>query len=434
MSYYSKLYNLVLLPSVVIASPVWLPVLLSKKKHRVNFWQRLGFLTKEQKARLPKKPRIWFHAVSVGEFNLTLTLLNVLRPLLKDKYSFVVSVTTATGYEIAQKKLPPEDGLIYFPAEFYFSMEHVIKVVNPVAAVIMETEIWPNFIWGLAKRRIPVLLANGRLSDNSFHGYGRIKLFVRDVLRNIDRCMMQTPGDARRLLRLGARAETVSCDGNIKFDSVAAYEPAPRDKDLIDELGLPENYEVLLGAALEKSGREDGMMLDVFSLVRREHKELALIMVPRHPERGDAMAEAVKARGFIPRRRSLKERFTDPSKEVYIVDTIGELKRFYTLCSIAYVGKSMFSPGGGQNMLEPVALGRPTLYGPHTRNFRGIADVLAQRGGSEIAQDAWQLKEKISEILSDHKRAFDLVQRGQAYIRTQQGVTARIADEIVNML
>ncbi|MBR4821222.1 3-deoxy-D-manno-octulosonic acid transferase, partial [bacterium] len=96
------------------------------------------------------------------------------------------------------------------------------------------------------------------------------------------------------------------------------------------------------------------------------------------------------------------EKFTDPQKEVFIVDTIGELKRFYTLSSIAYVGKSMFSPGGGQNMLEPVALGRPTLYGPHTRNFRGIADVLAQRGGSEIAQDAWQLKEKVCEILSDH--------------------------------
>ncbi|MBR5902476.1 hypothetical protein IKZ40_09095 [bacterium] len=434
MSFYSKLYNLVLLPTVVVASPVWLPVLLSKKKHRVNFWQRLGFLERAQKERLPKKPRIWFHAVSVGEFNLTLTLINVLRPMLQDKYSFVVSVTTATGYEVAMKKLPPEDGLIYFPAEFYFSMEHVIKVVDPVAAVIMETEIWPNFIWGLKKRGIPILLANGRLSDNSFHGYGRIKLFVKDVLRNIDRCMMQTPGDARRLLRLGARADTVSCDGNIKFDSVAASRPAEKDPDLIGELKMPGEGEIFLAAALEKSGREDEMIMDVFALVRRERPGCGLVMVPRHPERGPAMAELIKSRGFVPRMRSKKETFEDPKKEIYIVDTVGELKRFYTLCDIAYVGKSMFPPGGGQNMLEPVALGRPTLYGPHTKNFRGIADVLAQKRGAEIVQDAWQLKERVCELLKDKESAAGMVGRGQEYIRAQQGVTARIADEIVKML
>ena len=176
------------------------------------------------------------------------------------------------------------------------------------------------------------------------------------------------------------------------------------------------------------------MIMDVFALVRRERPGCGLVMVPRHPERGQAMAELVKSRGFVPKRRSLKETFNDPNREVYIVDTVGELKRFYTLCDVAYVGKSMFPPGGGQNMLEPVALGRPTLYGPHTKNFRGIADVLDKKRGAEIVQDAWQLKDRVCELLKDKESAANMVNRGQEYIREQQGVTARIADEIVKML
>ena len=430
---YSKVYHWIGLPLAALTAPVWLTALLAKKKHRVNFWQRLGFLTAEEKARLPKEPRIWLHAVSVGEFNLTLTLLKVLRPKLPN-YGFVVSVTTATGYAVAKEKLPPDVGLIYFPMEFYPCMRHVISVVKPVAAVVMETEIWPSFIYGLRDRNVPVLLANGRLSDKSFRGYGKAKPFVRDVLRIFNRCMMQTPGDARRILRLGARAESVSADGNIKFDSVPANGAAPVDEALRAELSLPEGSEIFLGAALEKSGREDEMLLDVFALVRREYPACGLIMVPRHPERGDKMAELIRARGFEPRRRSLKESFDNPKKQIYLVDTVGELKRFYTLSTIVYVGKSMYPPGGGQNMLESVALGRPTLYGPYTRNFRGIADVLAQRGGAEVVKDAWQLKERVAELLRDKKAAASLVERGQAYIKTQQGVTEKIADEIVKML
>lgn len=433
MSIYSKAYNYLGLPLAVLASPLWLPFLLAKKKHRENFWQRLGFLTEAQKARLPEKPRIWIHAVSVGEFNLTLTLLKTLMPLVPD-FGFVVSVTTITGYEVAEKKLPPEVGLIYFPMEFYPCMNHVLNVVRPAAAVVMETEIWPSFIYGLKSRDVPVLLANGRLSDKSFQGYGKVRPFVRDVLGCLRRCMMQTPGDAKRILKLGARAESVSCDGNIKFDSVAAEGSAPRDEALAEELGLPAGHDLLLGAALEKSGREDGMMLDVFALVRRERPGCGLVLVPRHPERGAEIAALVRERGYEPRRRSLKERFDDPERQVFIVDTVGELKRFYTLSAAVYVGKSMYAPGGGQNMLEPVALGRPTLYGRYTRNFKGIADVLAQKGGAEVVKDPWQLKERICELLEDRAVAQRMVERGQAYIRTQQGVTRRIADEIVKML
>ena len=175
-------------------------------------------------------------------------------------------------------------------------------------------------------------------------------------------------------------------------------------------------------------------MLDVLARLRQDEPRAALLIVPRHPERGEAIAQLVAARGYVPRRRSRGETFADPMREVYILDTIGELKRFYTLARTVFVGKSLFAPGGGQNMLEPVALGVPTVYGPYTSNFRGVADVLLEHDGARLVRTADELALAVLALWRDPADARAMVARGQAFVHSQQGATARSVQAITSVL
>jgi len=422
MSFYCKIYNIIGSILAGITLPLWLPYVLARKKYRVSFISRSGFLSKKTIEKIKQKPNIWVHAVSVGEVNLAITLIEKLRPLCP-KNQFVVSVTTMTGHEVASKKLNEEDVLIYFPTEFWPIMYKIVALVNPVTAVIIETEIWPNFVYSLHKLNIPLILANGRLSEKSFSRYKLVKPFIKDVLEKFAHFNMQTERDAKRIIEIGAEKEKVSIVGNIKFDSAKIVEQTQADEEILNQISLNHETPVFIAAALEKSGKEDPVAINVFENLRENHPNAALIIVPRHPERGDDIAKLVSSRGFIPRRRSKNEKFDNPDKQIFILDTVGELARFYTLAKVVFVGKSLFKPGGGQNMIEPVALGLPVIYGKYTGNFRGIADVLAAHGGAKIVSDENDLTENLIFLWNNPDKAREMVIKGQNYIRSQQGVT-----------
>jgi len=433
MSLYGITYNIAGTLLAGLTLPIWLPYVLLRRKYRVSLIRRLGWIPVAQRRRLGEKPVIWLHAVSVGEFLLAHTLIRHLRPIVP-AFRFVVSVTTLTGYEVARGKLDEDDILLFFPVEFYPVMRKVTRMINPRIAVIVETEIWPNFVYCLSAGQVPIIMVNGRISEKSFRRYRIVRPFFRDVLSRFRLFGMQTGTDARRVTDLGAAPEAVSVLGNIKFDSVSITSESKPDAALLTELALAADAPVFIAAALEKTGREDPVMLDVIEMVRRSRPEMALILVPRHPERGGEMAALVRARGYEPRRRSLGETFSDPVGQVYIVDTVGELKRFYNLARLVYVGKSLFAPGGGQNMIEPIALGKPTLYGPYTRNFRGIADNIAAREGALIVHSPDELAAAIIDITVNPDRGEALVRNGQQYIRTQQGATGATIEAIMSIL
>jgi len=433
MSIYGLIYNFIGTIAAGLLLPLWLPYVLAKKKYRVSFICRSGFLSNEIKEKLKRKPNIWIHAVSVGEFNLAATLIEKLRPLCP-KVQFVVSVTTLTGYEVASKKLTDADILIFFPTELFTIMNKIVGLVNPKVAVIIETEIWPNFVYSLAKRGCPLILSNGRLSEKSFGRYKLVKPFIKDVLKNFARFNMQTERDAKRIIELGAQKNKVSITGNIKFDSAKIVDCPEKDEEIISEICIPPNTPIFLAAALEKTGREDPIAINVFEKLREKFPEAALIIVPRHPERGADIAKLVAARGCVPRLRSKKEKFDNPKKQIFILDTVGELARFYTLAKIVFVGKSLFKPGGGQNMIEPVALGLPVIYGKYTGNFRGIADVLASHGGAKIVADENELANTIINLWENQEAAAEMVARGQSYIRAQQGATQKNINKILSLL
>lgn len=433
MSFYGYVYNVIGTIGGAVTMPLWLPYVLARRKYRKSLISRLGFIPQSVRERLKEKPHIWVHAVSVGEVGIALTIMNALRPFYPH-YNFVLSVTTLTGYSVAQKKITDEDILIFFPVEFMPVMDKVVSLVQPRIALIVETELWPNFIYALARRNIPGIVMNGRLSDTSFKRYKLSGPFIRDVLRNVSRFLMQTSADAERLVTLGAKKEHVRAVGNIKFDSVRVVEERVSDTALIDEIHMPHETPVFLAAALEKTGREDPLACDVFKALREKHPEAAMIIVPRHPERGTAVAECVKSYGWMPRRRSLKESFDDPASQIFILDTVGELTRFYTLARVVYVGKSMFPPGGGQNMIEPIALGIPTLYGKYTSNFRGIADQLAASGGARIAPTPDDLARQVCAVWNDETAASEMRKKGQAFICAQQGATDAHVEVVKNVL
>jgi 3-deoxy-D-manno-octulosonic-acid transferase len=245
---------------------------------------------------------------------------------------------------------------------------------------------------------------------------------------------MQTERDAEHIVKLGVPAGKVTVAGNIKFDSAKLTAANQPDEALRAEIGMPAGTPVFLAAALDKTGDEDPHMLDVLVRLRARFADAALMIVPRHPERGPDIARLVASRGLVPRRRSQKESFDDPAKQVFIVDTVGELTRFYTLAKTVFVGKSLFPPGGGQNMIEPVAQGLPVVYGPYTSNFRGVADTLAEHGGARIVQSVDELVTATIELWeqSDHARA--MVAQGQAFIRSQQGATRRNVETALALL
>ncbi len=433
MSFYSTAYNIFGTATAGITLPVWLPYVLAKRKYRLSLLRRSGFISNNIKEKLKKKPNIWVHAVSVGEFNLAATLIEKLKPRCPD-FQFVVSVTTLTGYKVASKKLTDDDVLIFFPTEFKPVMNKVINLVNPKLAVIIETEIWPNFVYGLAERGIPLILANGRISEKSFSRYKRVKPFIKNVLQNFSHFNMQTDHDAERILGIGADENQVSVTGNIKFDSAKIVEKPVADIDFLNELSLKQNTHIFLAAALEKTGREDPIAINVFEKLREKHPEAALVIVPRHPERGADIAKLVSSRGFIPRQRSKGEKFDNTEKQIFILDTVGELARLYTLAKIVYVGKSLLKPGGGQNMIEPVGLGLPVIYGKYTGNFRGIADVLASHGGSKIVADENELTNMVIDLWNNPEKTAEMVANGQNYIRSQQGATQKNIDTIISLL
>ena len=430
---YNLIYNIILTIGGGLLLPIWLPYVLLKNKYRKSFLSRLGFISEKNKMKLLRKPNIWVHAVSVGEFMLAATLIEKLRPLCPG-YQFVVTVTTLTGYEVAQKKLLPEDVLLFFPIEFLPVMNYVIKTVNPKIALIVETEIWPNFVYSLARKKVPLILINGRISKKSFPRYKLVKPFMRDLFKHFAKFNMQTKRDAECINKLGASLKTVEITGNIKFDSAKIVDCNQPNKSLQTEIGLSENTPIFLAAALEKTGREDLVVINVFEKLREKFPDAALIIVPRHPERGAGIANLVKSRGYEPRQRSLKESFDNPTKQIFIVDTVGELAHFYTLSKVVFVGKSLFHPGGGQNMIEPVGLGLPVIFGKYTSNFRGIANVLAENGGAKIVADENELASTVIDLWQNEIQAKEMVKKGQEYIRSQQGATQININTILEIL
>jgi 3-deoxy-D-manno-octulosonic-acid transferase len=405
------LYDFVFLIFILIS----LPVYLFKGKFHRGFLRRLGALPKGLALERP----IWIHAVSVGEAVLMRGLIARLRASYPSK-SFVISTVTPTGNKIARSIAEKSDFVTYLPFDLSFITNRVIRKVRPCAFIIAETEIWPNLISSLYDLKVPIAVLNARISDKSFKGYSTIKYLLKPILNKIHLFCAQSKSDRDRLISLGVEPERIEVTASMKFDQ--AWQLSEGVNSFKGKLSLKEE-EILLVAGSTHPG-EERILLNTYRKLIGSFPHLRLLLAPRHPERADEVALLVRHFGFKPIRISLlqpKEAFADA---VFILDTVGELISFYAAADIVFVGGSLVKKGG-QNILEPAALGKPVIFGPHMFNFRDIAAEFLKSNAALQALTPEGLLSIIKELLGDKPKIIELARNSKEVILNNQGATEK---------
>jgi len=374
----------------------------------------------------PTQDAIWFHAVSVGEAEAAFPLIRAISRRFPN-HPVLVTTTTPTGSARVRAVLGDAVAHVYLPYDLPDGVARFLAHFRPTLAVIMETEIWPNLYHACGLRGIPLAIVNARLSARSAKGYARMGHFTRDTLTNVNLVAAQTQADAERFLELGASAEAVVVAGNIKYD-----------------LELPDGYfqqaaglrQALFGtrpvwvAASTREG-EEALVLQAFAKLRAHCPGLLLVLVPRHPPRFDKVASLCLTEGLALSRRSLGE--GAGNAEVFLVDTLGELRLFYAACDVAFVGGSLV-PVGGHNVLEPALAGVPVLFGPHMFNFAEAGRRLLEAGGALQVADAEELARRVGELLQDTARAKRMGGKGRAFVEAGRGALGRVEEALAGLL
>lgn len=426
-----NLYDLAYYTGLGMAAPFWLLKSSARNKVMTALRQRNG---KSLPSATDNKS-ILIHAVSVGEINAVPALLIELRKLRPD-LAYVVSVTTQTGYErgAAIFKDSPDITLIRFPLDFAAAVVRVLETYQPIGVVLMELEVWPNFMRQCAKRRIPVLIAAGRITAPAMKRYKYVAPISRKMFARLSAVAAQDQLYADRFRELGVPADRISILGTMKFDSATIADRIAGDSELARDMHLNE-AEPLWVCGSTGPGEEQ-IVLDVYRQLLAQHPNLRLAIIPRHPPRFDEVAKLIEANGFNLTRRStsnLKPQ-TSNLKPVLLGDTMGELRKFYSLATVVFVGRSLVDLGPrqhGSDMIEPAALAKACIVGPFTGNFDMPVRLL--RGAEAIIEvnTAAELSAAVDRLLRDDAQRAAMAGRAQQVIRNARGSTAAHAQLIL---
>lgn len=417
-------YNLVLLlalPGVVVYH-----FYRSKTRGRRSaFRERFGYLAEEDLAVIRGERVIWVHAVSVGETIASFPLLKGLRRRYPG-HKLVLTNVTETGRTVALKS-GLADRCLYLPFDYSFAVKAVLRQVRPELIVLMETELWPNFISAAATLKIPVLLANGRISDRSFGRYLRLSWIFGPILRQLSALCMQSAVDATRIAAIGARPETVHVSGNLKYDVPLVRATAEELASLKERFAIPGGAFVFTVASTHEGEEEPA--LEAYQRLVASRGESFLILAPRHPERAPAVAELLSHLGLSYTLRSELAPQPDalPVGGVLLLDTVGELAGLYAASDLVFVGGSLV-PTGGHNPIEPAACGVPVLFGPHMENFREIAALFLASGAGCQVPDADALTAAVLRLAESEPQRLGMGQSGTALLESSSGATERTLD------
>jgi 3-deoxy-D-manno-octulosonic-acid transferase len=369
----------------------------------------------------------WLHAVSVGEAIAAAPLVEGLRRLRPD-LPLVVTTVTATGARVVGERYAGLASHRFFPLDLGSSVRRFLDSLRPAFLVCMETELWPNLLRALTARGVPVLIANGRISDRSFRRYRLIRPFIARVLAGVRVFAMQSAEDARRIIALGAQPERVVVTGNIK------NEPLPDTAGSVDLwrrlLGLEPGQPVWIAGSTHRG--EEEPVLDAHRAALAECPGLALVLAPRHPERAGEVVDLVTARGWPAVRRSALPRGRE-RHAVVVLDTVGELAPLYALADVVFVGGSLV-PAGGHNMLEPALRRKPVLFGPHATNFREAAALLESAGAARVVRNGRELGQELVRLLADPDQRAKLGAAAYEAVASRHGAVRETLDLIARFL
>lgn len=412
------LYNVIVLVLGILTLPWVLYQLAFVKKRRQGLAHRFG------RTPVADRKTIWCHAVSVGEVRAVSPMLSLLQEDEKARDRIVLSTVTVTGQETANRECGFVSQIFYFPLDLPFIPKRAVSRLKPEVFITVETEIWPNFFNACFKRGVPVILVNGRISDNSYSRYRKFRWFFKPVLQMVSLFLMQSEEDAQRIRDLGARPETVKMTGNMKYDRV------PEPVTLPDSVKEWAKGRFLFVAGSTHAGEEEIVLEAIASLVGLN---ILLGLVPRHPERFDEVVELLKAKGIT------YTKYTDilsgqaVNGNVVLVDAMGVLDGFYALADAAFVGGSMV-PVGGHNLLEPAMHGIPVLTGPYTHNFRDITSALLAGGGCTIVADTGSMGEQLTRFLKNRRLRDKMGHAARMVSEETSGASGKNVETIIQLL
>jgi len=404
----------------------YLPAALWRRRLPHRGWSmRLGRYPESVRRALASRRTIWVHAVSVGE---VLACQPVLREFarMEPQTTLVLSTVTPTGFAVASSSASPPRVPIYFPLDFSLCVRRALETVQPKMIVLVESELWPTMIRLTAARHIPIVMINGRISARAFARSQWVAWGVRPLLQRIELCLMQSQADADRLIQLGVPPPRVRVVGNLKWEASLTNRPSEEEiRAAAAELGVLRDEPVLMAGSTHR-GEEEGV-LHAFATLRHTLPTLRLIIAPRHLERLSEVEGVVARAGFAVRRCSREARAT--RWDVGLVDTLGQLPRYYGVSTVAIVGGS-FIPHGGQNPLEPACLEKPVVFGPSMHNFAEIArQLLAHRAAVQVSREV-DLAATLRELLMKPDEARAMGRRAAELTASYQGVTQRTVEAL----
>jgi 3-deoxy-D-manno-octulosonic-acid transferase len=418
----------------VLASPYYFMRLWRRGNWRPGFRERFGHYHAGLKQALTNRHVIWIHAVSVGEVNLCTQLIRALEPRVPN-LKIVVSTTTTTGMGELRRHLPTHISKIYYPIDRRTCVNRAFAVINPKAIVLIEAEIWPNFIWHAQKLGIPLFLANARLSDRSYRGYKRLGFLFQPLFASFAGVGAQNETDAARLREVGCRPEVINIVGNLKFDAAKLNERHTLDVPaLLRQLGVPDDAPILLGGSTHDG--EEAILAEVAQRLRPRFPKLFLVLVPRHFERAGEVGRQLRERGvkFVRRNEIFANtQFQEGGVDCLLVNTTGELRFFYRNATVVFIGKSLTAIGG-QNPIEPGALGRAMVFGPNMQNFADITLHFLKKSAAIQVHNPAELEKTIAELLADQTRCAELGRNAMEVVAENLGAINRTVEMILEQV
>ena len=420
------IYNILLLVSAVFLIPFFALKIVLAGKYRKSIGPKFGLIPQRVFDEMKGSPRIWVHAVSVGEVTAAAPIISSLRGMYPEA-CIVLSTSTETGQEMAGRLITDTSALIYYPLDIPVVVRKVIERVNPDIFVPVETEIWPNFIRACAKRGTRIVMVNGRISPRSFRRYRRTRFFWKRIMNMLDMMGAISAIDASRLEALGVEPSRIHVLGNAKYDSLAAgADDALRD-EMEARLDIPHEARVFVAGSTHEG--EDGMVLKVYRGLLEKYPDMLMVIVPRHPERGDDIVSLARDEGFddCVTMKEINSGTKRAGRRIVIVDVIGELFKVYSLATMVFCGGSLV-PRGGQNILEPAAWGKVVLYGPSMDDFMDEKERLEIAGGGITVSNDRELLAETLKLMEDPETLRRKGAAGREIVASNGGAARRYAE------
>ncbi|MDD5327071.1 MAG: 3-deoxy-D-manno-octulosonic acid transferase [Phycisphaerae bacterium] len=429
------------------------------KRYRSGWPNRFGKIARKDPA---LKKCIWLHAVSLGEVNAARSIVKELEKRFPN-FEIVISVTTDTGFARATTVFGQNHKVFYFPLDFSTIMRRAFRGIQPAICILMELEVWPNFVLIADKLKTPVVVVNGRLTNRSFSRYKKIKSLAKEMFKRLSLVLAQTDEYAQRFIEIGCRPQRVSVTGSLKYDTAQITDKVDGADTLAEQLNLRTQNSKLktrLWVAGATGPGEEEIILDVYKqlIEQKQFEDLRLAIVPRKPERFNEVADLIKRDGFeLIRYSEIKKNATEPRQlwsgnpqstedtekkiinhnssiiNVILGDTMGDLRKFYSLASIIFAGRSLV-PMGGSDIIEAAALGKCTIFGPSIHNFQQTADAILAAQAGIMVKDKQDLLDTMQKCLAEPSFTEKIAHNGQNVIRENQGATKKTIDQIATLL